>query len=111
MAVEQFTETSNGMRINLSIFDGITGDWTKYAAGGALLAGAALIMTSQRRAGLAVACAGTALALLDQRDAVKACWGAIPGYLDKIENVLAQVQDVVKDVADNRAKLGRILEE
>jgi len=28
------------MRINLSIFDGITGDWTKYAAGGALLAGA-----------------------------------------------------------------------
>jgi hypothetical protein len=111
MVVVPLTETSHETRINLSIFNGITGSWTGYAAGGALAAGAALLMGRQRRAGLAVACAGTALALLDQKDAVRACWDAIPGYLDHIERALAQLQEVVKDVADNREKLGRILEE
>jgi len=111
MAVEQFTEAPGETRIKLSIFDGVTGDWTRYAAGGALVAGAALMIGRQRRTGLAIVCAGTALALLDQKVAVKACWDALPGYLDHIENALAQVQGVVKDVADNRAKFGRILEE
>jgi hypothetical protein len=110
MAVEQVTETPNESRINLSIFDEITGSWTAYAAGGALVAGAVLILSRQRRTGLAVACAGTALALLDQKDAVKACWDAIPGYLDQIESVLNQVQEVVRDVADGRAKLARAME-
>jgi hypothetical protein len=111
MAVEPLTETSRESRINLSIFDGITGSWTGYAASGALVAGAALLVGHQRRAGLAVVCAGTVLALIDQKDAVRACWDAIPGYLDQIERALNQVQEVVRDVADNREKLGRILEE
>ncbi|MGD0891082.1 MAG: hypothetical protein ABR923_06070 [Terracidiphilus sp.] len=110
MAVEQLSEAPNETRIDLSIFDAFSGDWTKYAACGALVAGAALILSQQRRAGLAVSCAGTALALLDQKDAVKACWDAIPGYLDQIESALAQVQDVVRDVADGRAKLARVIE-
>jgi len=111
MAVEQLIEGPTESHINLSILDNIAGSWTKYAAGGALVAGAALILSRQARAGLVVACAGTALALLDQKDAVRAGWKAIPGYLDQIEQVLSQVQEVVKDVAENRAKLGRILEE
>jgi hypothetical protein len=111
MAVEPLTATPNESHIKPSILDGMTGSWTRYAAGGALLAGVALLMGRQRRAGLAVTCAGTALALLDQKEAVQACWHALPGYLDQIERALAQVQEVVKDVADNRAKFGRILEE
>jgi len=111
MAVEPLTATPNETGIKLSIFDGMTGSWTRYAAGGALVAGAALLIGRQRRAGLALTCAGTALALLDQKEAVRACWNALPGYLDHIERALAQVQEVVKDVADNRAKLGRILED
>jgi hypothetical protein len=111
MAVEQLIEARNESRMNLNFLDDLTGNWTKYAAGGALVAGAALILSQQKRAGLVVACAGTALALLDQKDAVRAGWNAIPGYLDQIETVLTQVQEVVRDVAENRAKLGRILEE
>ncbi len=111
MAVEQLTEASSEPKFKLSIFDGLTGEWTRYAAGGALAAGAALLLGRQRRAGLAVACAGTALALLDQKDAVKACWDAIPGYLDQIESALAQVQEVVKDVAENHARLAHVLKD
>jgi hypothetical protein len=111
MAVEPLTETSHESRINLNIFKDITGNWTGYAASGALVAGAALLIGRQRRAGLAVVCAGTALALLDQKDAVRACWDAIPGYLDQVERALAQLQEVVRDVSDNREKLGKILEE
>ncbi|MGD0735994.1 MAG: hypothetical protein ABR976_12645 [Terracidiphilus sp.] len=111
MAVEPLTETSHETRINLSFLNDLTGSWTAYAATGALVAGAALLMGRQRRAGLAVACVGTALALIDQEDAVRACWDAIPGYLDHAERALAQLQEVVRDVADNRDKLGRILEE
>ena len=111
MAVEQLIEAPTETRIDLSILDDIAGSWTKYAAGGALAAGAILILSRQARAGMVVACAGTALALLDQKDAVQAGWKAIPGYLDKIEKTLAQVQEVVREVSENRAKLGRILEE
>ena len=111
MAVEPFTEIPNETYSKLSIFDAVSGSWTRYAAGGALVAGALLILGNQRRAGLAITCTGAALALLDQKDAVSACWNALPGYLDQIERSLSQVQDVVKDVSDNRAKLGRMLEE
>jgi hypothetical protein len=111
MAVEPLTEIPNESYSKLNIFDAVSGSWTRYAAGGALVAGAVLILSRQRKAGLAITCAGTALALLDQKEAVSACWNALPGYLDHIERALTQVQDVVRDVSDNRAKLGRMLEE
>jgi hypothetical protein len=87
-----------------------TRNWARIAAAGSLLAGGLLLLTRQRRAGLAAASSGTALALLDQQDAVRACWNALPGYLDHVQRILDQAQDILKDVVANREKLGQILD-
>jgi hypothetical protein len=55
------------------------------------------------------AASGTALALLDQKDTLRTWWNLLPGYLDDVEKILDKVQATVKDVAENREKLGQIL--
>ena len=57
--------------------------WTGYAAGAALVAGGLLLMSGRRRAGVVAASAGTALALLDQKQALLTIWSALPGFIDQ----------------------------
>jgi hypothetical protein len=84
-------------------------NWARLAAGGTLLAGGVLLLTGQRRAALAMAAAGTTLALLDQKDAVSAFWQLLPGYIESVQGLLNQVQSSVEDVAVKREKLRKIL--
>ncbi len=84
-------------------------NWARVAAGGSLLAGGLLLLLGRRRAGLAAAAAGTTLALLDQKEAVSAFWGLLPGYIDNVQRTLDQVQTTVEDVAVKREKLRQIL--
>jgi len=84
-------------------------DWLLYSAAGTLVAGGVLLVTGNRKAGLAVAATGAALAMLDQQETVKACWDALPGYLSEIQEILTRVQSTVEEIAAQGAKLRTML--
>jgi len=83
--------------------------WTGFAAGGALVAGGLLLMSGQRRAGIVAASAGTALALLDQKQALLTIWSALPGLIDQVQQILGKVEGVVEEIDAKRQTLDRIL--
>jgi hypothetical protein len=86
-----------------------TMNWVGFAAGETLLAAGLLLLVGQRRAGMVAAAAGTALALLDQKEALHSWWKGLPGYIDEVEGLLCQVQNIVEDLAAKRETLRRIL--
>jgi hypothetical protein len=84
-------------------------DWIKIAAGGSLIVGGFLLLTGQRRAGMVAAASGTALALMDQQDALRSWWKILPGYVDQVQRMISQVQDKVGDIAARRESLEQVL--
>ncbi len=77
-------------------------DWVNVAAGGALVAGGLLLLTRRRKAGVAVAAAGTALALLEHKETVRSWWIQLPGLVENVQDAVAQVQSRIRDLADRR---------
>jgi hypothetical protein len=108
MAVVQLTGSMNDpelVPVTSESSCGACGDWLLYTAAGTLLAGGVLLVTGNRKAGLAVAATGTALAMIDQQDTVKAVWDALPGYLTEVQGILARVQGTVEEIAAQGARL------
>ena len=83
-------------------------NWIRMAAVGSLVLGGVLIMKGKRRAGLVSAVSGTALAMLDQQDSLKAWWETLPVYLDEVQLMLSRAQGAVDDVAVQREKIHKI---
>lgn len=77
-------------------------DWANIAAGTALVAGGLLMLGRRRRTGMAVAAAGTALAMLQHQDTVRAWWFQVPGFIEQVEGFLGQVQDKVGELRAHR---------
>ena len=84
-------------------------NWVRFAASGTLVAGGLLLLNGRRRAGLAVAASGTALAMLDQQEVLCALWNALPGYIDDLQCLLGQVQNTVEEISSQRERLHRVL--
>ncbi len=84
-------------------------DWLRIGAGGALLTGALLLLTGNRRSGLLVTVAGAALAMLQEQELVSQWWNALPGYLDGAQKMISQVQETVDDLSAKREKVMEIL--
>lgn len=84
-------------------------NWTDLAAGGALLAGALLLLAGKRRAGAITAASGTALALLEQKEMVRHYWDNLPGYIDNVQRVVGQVQVAVTEIEARRVQLHSVL--
>ncbi|MGD0521607.1 MAG: hypothetical protein ABSA48_10165 [Terracidiphilus sp.] len=84
-------------------------NWVRIAASGSLVAGGLLLLNGRRRAGLAVAASGTALAMLDQQELLRAWWNALPGYIDELQGLLGQVQSTVEELTAQCERLHRIL--
>lgn len=104
-----FPKSANTPESNPRSACGKSQNWTAYAAAGTLLAGGALLLTGRRRAGLVAAATGAALALLDQRDALRDWWNTLPVYLDEAQHLLGQAQSTVDELSAQREKLHRIL--
>jgi hypothetical protein len=85
------------------------GDWVGYAAAGTLAAGAILLLSGQRRAGLVAAASGTALAIIDQQEAVRSWWDALPGYITEIQDLLSQAQRMVENISAQRDRLREVI--
>ncbi len=84
-------------------------NWILIAAASTLAASGAMLLTGNRRAGLVAAAAGTALAMLDQRETVCAWWGTLPGYLEELQGLLNRAQLAVDDLSTQSQKLRRVI--
>lgn len=84
-------------------------EWVRIGAAGTLIAGALLLLSGKRRAGLLATAAGATLTALDQQETVKECWDALPGYLNKAQCLLDQAQATIDDIAAKRDKVMSIL--
>ncbi len=84
-------------------------NWVRIAASGSLVAGGLSLLNGKHRAGLAVAASGTALAMLDQKEVLRALWNEIPYYIDELQRMLTKVQNTVDELSVQREQLHRIL--
>lgn len=83
--------------------------WTRTIAAGSLLTSVILLAAGKRRAAVATAAAGTALALMEEPHVVKAFWDNVPGYVKTAQHYLARIETFVEDLADQGDKVRSIL--
>ena len=84
-------------------------DWTHLLAAGTVIAGGALMVAGHKRAGMAVAVAGTAIALFDEQDVVKEWWSNLPGYLNDAQNFLDKVEGFLAEASVQGQRIQNIL--
>ena len=84
-------------------------DWLGITVGGTFLAGALLLMSGKKRAGLVVTAAAAAVTFLDQKETIREWWNTLPQYLDDAQRLLDQAQRTVDDLAATREKVRSIL--
>jgi ABC-type transporter Mla subunit MlaD len=77
-------------------------------AAASLAAGGALMASGKKRAGLVAAAAGTALAMVDQKETVRRLWNSLPGYLADLQDFLGRVESALDDVSSQRERLQKI---
>jgi hypothetical protein len=84
-------------------------NWKHYVAGSAVLTGGILLVCGQRRAGLALASAGTALALIEEQELVQKWWKDLPTHLRNAQQFLDKAEDYMKEAAEQGHRLQSIL--
>jgi hypothetical protein len=76
---------------------------------GALVAGGVLMVSGRRREGLAVAAAGTALALLEEQEMVAQWWQTLPDYLNRAQDFLDRVERYLDEASTQGHRIQSIL--
>jgi hypothetical protein len=84
-------------------------DWTHWVAAGVVIAGGALMITGNRRAGVAVAAAGTALALIEEQDAIAEIWQNVPEYLSRAQDFLDKVEQYLAEASAQGQRIQSLL--
>jgi hypothetical protein len=83
--------------------------WTRSLAAGTLLTSAILLVLGRRKAALAVAAAGGAVALIEDPDGVRKFWNEIPNYVQAGQRMLARFEGVIEQVAEQGESLKDVL--
>ena len=83
--------------------------WTRSLAAGTLLASAVLLVLGRRKAALAVAAAGGAVALIEDPDSVRRFWNDIPEYVKAGQRLLARVEGLAEQAAQQGERLKDLL--
>ena len=83
--------------------------WTRAVAAGSLIASAYLLFTGRRKTALAIAAAGTAVAVLETPAAVREFSDNVPGYVRAGQDLLTRVEHFCEDVAEQGEKLRRMV--
>jgi hypothetical protein len=84
-------------------------DLMRWVTTGALVTGAVLLATGNRKAGLTVAAAGTALALLEEQESIKEWWDRLPGYLGQAQVFLDKVEEYLGEASSRGQRLQDML--
>jgi hypothetical protein len=90
--------------------NGVDKNWVRTVAAGSLVTGAILLATGKRKAGLAVAAAGTIFALVEDPEGVKKVWNNIPDYLDSGHTLLGRFEKFVGELTIQGEKLRTVFE-
>ena len=69
-----------------------------------------MLATGKRKAGLAVAAAGTIFALVEDPEGVKKVWNNIPDYLDNGHTLLGRFEKFVGELTVQGEKLRTVFE-
>lgn len=85
-------------------------NWVRTVAAGSLVTGAILLATGKRKAGLAVAAAGTVFALVEDPEGVKKVWNSLPDYLESGHSLLGRFEKFVGELTAQGEKLRTIVE-
>ena len=85
-------------------------NWVRTVAAGSLVTGAVLLASGKRKAGLAIAAAGTIFALVEDPEGVKKVWNNIPDYLDNGHSLLSRFEKFIGDVTAQGDKLRAVVE-
>jgi hypothetical protein len=83
--------------------------WVRTVAVGSLLTGVILLLSGKRKAGVAVAAAGTLFALAEEPEAVKQWWNGMPGYVKSAKDLLGKVEGFVEQLAEQGETVRRIV--
>jgi hypothetical protein len=81
----------------------------RLAAGGALLAGAVLLLAGKRKPGLAFTAAGTALTLMHEKETTLRWWAALPLVLTNAQRFIGKAQTAMDDLDTHRQKLRNLI--
>jgi hypothetical protein len=85
-------------------------NWVRTVAAGSLVTGAILLASGKRKAGLAIAAAGTVFALVEDPEGVKKVWNNIPDYLDSGHGLLTRFEKFVSELTAQGDKLRSVVE-
>jgi hypothetical protein len=85
-------------------------NWVRTVAAGSLVTGAILLATGKRKAGLAVAAAGTVFALVEDPAGVKKVWNDLPDYLESGHSLLSRFEKFVGELTAQGEKLRSVVE-
>ena len=85
-------------------------NWVRTVAAGSLVTGAVLLASGKRKAGLAIAAAGTVFALVEDPEGVKKVWNNIPDYLDNGHNLLCRFEKFIGELTSQGEKLRSVVE-
>src|SRR5271155_5804258 len=83
--------------------------WTRSLAAGTLLASAVLLILGKRKAALAVAAAGGAVALIEDPDSVRNFWNDIPSFVQSGQKMLGRLEGLIEQVAEQGAQFKDVL--
>jgi hypothetical protein len=83
--------------------------WTRSVAAGTLMTSAVLLALGKRKAALAVAAAGGAVALLEDPDGVRKFWNDIPSYVQEGQKLLGRLEGLIEQVAEQGAQFKDVL--
>ena len=85
-------------------------NWVRTVAAGTLVTGAILLASGKRKAGIAIAAAGTVFALVEDPEGVKKVWNNIPDYLDNGHNLLSRFEKFIGELTSQGEKLRSVVE-
>jgi hypothetical protein len=83
--------------------------WTRSLAAGTLLASGVLLALGKRKAALAVAAAGGAVALIEDTDGARRFWNDIPGYVKAGQRALGRVEGLIEQAGEQGERFKDIL--
>jgi hypothetical protein len=84
-------------------------DWTHLLVAGSLVAGGVMILGGRRRAGVAIAAAGTALALLEDQEIVVSWWRKLPNFMARAQDFLDRVEHYAEQASAQGHRIQDIL--
>jgi hypothetical protein len=83
--------------------------WNRAVAAGTLITSACLLLSGKRKAAVAVAAAGTAVALLEDPESVRKFWDSIPDYVQAGQKFLGRMEGLVEELAEQGTHLRNVL--